>query len=458
MIEVGTYSPRQVTGQALELLLRPLWPAGIEETPAESGAGSRLVCLPGRGAPRWLRARDWSVFASVDGPGPDGEPLASFALDGGGSRETVLTPAGDVVVPFSLGEAHRAYVAEQWRAGSALPHLSERSLDAFYRVKALIPRRLQLAARRRLIRRQGVPDFPAWPLDTSVSRLLRFYAGCALRAAQRSEAEFLWFWPESFRAAVVLTHDVESDEGVRLALDLAELEEQHGFRSSFNFGAWYRELDPGVLRELSSRGFEIGMHGLTHDRQLFSSRETFEARLQPLAELAERLGAVGFRSPATHRVVEWLGELPIEYDCTIPNSDPYEPQPGGCCSVWPFFLGDVVELPWTLPQDHTLLTLLGHRSADLWLAQAAAVEREHGLIQCLSHPDRGYLADADKRAVYSEFLSGLAERPGLWRALPRDVARWWRRRADATEPGGDIRRGTARLGDTVLDVALDPPV
>jgi len=447
-----------VTGQALELLLRPLWPGAIEEGPSEPGAGSRLVCLPGQDAPRWLRAGDWRVFVSVNGSGPAGEPLAAFALDGGGgSLEAVLTPAGDVVVPFSLGEAHRAYVTERWRAGSSNRQLSERSLNAFYRVKALIPRRLQLAARRRLIRRQGVPDFPAWPLDTNLSRLLRFYAGCTLRAGQIDEGEFLWFWPDGYRSAVVLTHDVETDEGIRLALELAELEEEHGFRSSFNFGAWYRDLDPGVLRELSSRGFEIGMHGLTHDRQLFASREAFEERLQPLAELGRRLGAVGFRSPATHRVDDWLSELPVEYDCTIPNSDPYEPQPGGCCSVWPFFLGDVVELPYTLPQDHTLLTLLGHRTPDLWLAQAAAIEREHGLVQCLSHPDHGYLADADKRAVYAELLSGLAERPGLWRALPREVARWWRRRAQATEPAGEIRRGTARLGDTVLDVALDPP-
>jgi len=446
-----------VTGHALELLLRPLWPAVIEESPPEAGAGSRLLCLPGLGEPQWLRAGGWRIFVSVAESAAEGEPLASFAVEGGGSLDAVATPAGDVVLPFSLGEAYRAYVTEQWRAGSSGRHLSERSLNAFYRVKALIPRRLQLAARRRLIRRQGIPDFPAWPLDTSVSHLLRFYAGCSLRAAQLDEGEFLWFWPDGFRAALVLTHDVESDDGIRLALELADLEEEHGFRSSFNFGAWYRELDPGVLRELSSRGFEIGMHGLTHDRQLFSSRETFEARLQPLADLAGRLGAVGFRSPSTHRVIDWLGELPIEYDCTIPNSDPYEPQPGGCCSVWPFFVGDVVELPWTLPQDHTLLTLLRHRTPDLWLAQAAAIEREHGLVQCLSHPDRGYLAEADKRAVYAELLSGLAERPGLWRALPRDVARWWRRRAGATEPGDDIRCGTARLGETVLDVTVDPP-
>jgi hypothetical protein len=78
--------------------------------------------------------------------------------------------------------------------------------------------------------------------------------------------------------------------------------------------------------------------------------------------------------------------------------------------VWLFAIGPVVDLPCTLPQDHTLLTLLGHRSPELWLEQASAIEREHGLIHCDSHPDPGCLGDVDKRAIYAAFLDGLAER------------------------------------------------
>ena len=63
---------------------------------------------------------------------------------------------------------------------------------------------------------------------------------------------------------------------------------------------------------------------------------------------------------------------------------------------------------YTVPQDHTTFTLLRHRSAALWLDQAAAIEREYGFVECLSHPDRGYLGDRDKRAIYGEFLAGVA--------------------------------------------------
>lgn len=443
----------------LQLLLRPCWPAAVADAAGAPGAGPRVVCSCGTGASTWMQAGQLRVYAPPGRVEPGrGETIATFRLqDGSELRATADPENGTAAVPFSLAAAYRSLVSESWREVSSNRRLSERTLGLFYRAKPLIPRRAQLAARRLVIRRQGVPEFPSWPLDTSVSRLTAFYAACALQAAGLSEGEFLWFWPDARRAAVILTHDVESDEGIRLALELADVEQEHGFRSSFNFGAWYTKPDAGVLRELSERGFEIGMHGLTHDRQLFASREDFEERLPALRALADRLGAVGFRSPATHRVFDWLAELPIEYDCTIPNSDPYEPQPGGCCSVWPFFIGNVVELPYTLPQDHTLLTLLGHRSPALWLEQAAAIEREHGLIQCVSHPDPGYLGDRDKRAVYAEFLRGLGEHERLWRALPREVASWWKARAATPENDGQLARGVARIDGQAVLASLQPP-
>ena len=198
------------------------------------------------------------------------------------------------------------------------------------------------------------------------------------------------------------------------------------------------------------------MHGITHDRSLFSSRAEFERQLPLLRDLADRLGAVGFRSPATHRVFDWLAELPVEYDCTIPHSDPYEPQPGGCCSLWPFFVGDVVELPYTLPQDHTLLTLLRHRSAAVWIDTARAIEDRFGLVQCLTHPDPGYVGDADKRAIYEEFLRAMAGREHMWRALPRDVAAWWRQR-DAGADGPDAAYGRVEAGPSPVEAVLTPP-
>jgi hypothetical protein len=76
------------------------------------------------------------------------------------------------------------------------------------------------------------------------------------------------------------------------------------------------------------------------------------------------------------------------------------------------------------------------------------------LIECLTHPDRGYLGKPRNRAIYAEFLQAMAERPQLWKALPRDIAAWWRFR-DLGE--GEIEHGLVRIGDAPEDVVFEPP-
>jgi len=410
------------------------------------------------GEPIWLAADGWRVFARLAARGNGaGDEFGRFLLPGGGSvcaRWDAAT--GSLLLPFSPDEAYVNFVSERWRGGARQRGLAPWKLDLFYRVKRLIPRSVQLGARRRLIRRQGLPDFPAWPLERSLARLLDFYARCLLLAKGDRSATFRWFWPDGRRAAVILTHDVESAEGLRLALELADMEEERGLRSSFNVVASWYPIDRGAVRELQERGFEIGVHGVYHDRSMFSSREAFLSQQPRVRAAAQEFSAEGFRSPATHRVFEWLRELPVAYDCSIPHSDPFEPQPGGCCSLWPFFIGDVVELPYTLPQDHTLFTLLAHRTPELWLAQLDAIEDEFGLVQALTHPDRGYLGDADKRALYAEFLDGIVGRETLWNALPRDVAHWWRKRDDVERDWSEPT-GTVELADTPPGVSYLPP-
>jgi peptidoglycan/xylan/chitin deacetylase (PgdA/CDA1 family) len=429
---------------------------GLQRLLALEDPVAPLLIDLGDDAPRWYQRDKWRVFSpQAVAEKQIGRTIARFRLDNG--DEAILShdsSSGRLYAPFDLAAAYDAYVSETSAASTHQRKLSARQLNAFYRVKRLIPRRLQLEVRRMFVRWQGLPKFPAWPLDHSVVQLLHLYAFCVLVAQGKSEAPFRWFWPGMHRAALTLTHDVEGEEGLRLALEVADLEEELGFRSSFNLGGWY-PVDAGLVQELTGRGFEIGVHGLRHDRSLFTTRASFEAQQPALRELTERLDAVGFRSPATHRVFEWIGDLPVDYDCSMPHSDPFEPQPGGCCSLWPFFIGRVVELPYTLPQDHTLFTLLGHRTPAVWLKQAAQIEKDHGLIECVTHPDRGYLGDPRKRAMYAEFLHAMAERPHLWKALPRDVASWWRSR-DLGQ--GEIERGFVRVGDVPEEVELDPPV
>jgi peptidoglycan/xylan/chitin deacetylase (PgdA/CDA1 family) len=420
-----------------------------DETPFDSAEGNGPVS--------WLTAGAWRVYARPRLTGaPVGEEIERFALPTGESVAAVMANGHDRAwVPFDLDEAYRNYVSESWRRGSDSRSLSKSQLRAYYFAKRLIPRRVQLAARRVYTRWVGYPEFPAWPLDDSVALLLRFYARLLL-GAETDTMRFRWFWPGKFRAAALLTHDVETAEGLRLALELADLEEERGFRSSFNVvAAWY-PVDQGILRELRERGFEIGLHGLRHDHSLFNSYSAFHGQLPAIRRAARAFEATGFRSPSTHRVHDWLAELPLSYDCSVPHSDPFEPMPGGCCTLWPYFIGEVVELPYTLPQDHTLFTVLQKRSAATWISLVEAIESRYGLIQCLSHPDPGYLGDPEHRGFYLELLDALAERPQLWKPLPRELVAWWRQR-DAGAPGDNLSYGTIRRQAGSPFAALEPP-
>ena len=72
-----------------------------------------------------------------------------------------------------------------------------------------------------------------------------------------------------------------------------------------------------------------------------------------------------------------MPRLGFDYDSSYSDTDPYEPQPGGCCSYLPYFNENMVELPITLPQDHTLFSILQRPDADVWIGKADFL-RERG--------------------------------------------------------------------------------
>jgi hypothetical protein len=130
-----------------------------------------------------------------------------------------------------------------------------------------------------------------------------------------------------------------------------------------------------------------------------------------------------------------MPQLGFAYDSSYPDTDPYEPQPGGCCSWWPVPNGSLVELPITLPQDHTLFAILGHRDGRVWIDKAGQIAARGGMALALTHPD--YVDDGPAVRAYGELLGAYAGHPSVWHALPAEVAEWWRRRADSHLEGRD---------------------
>ena len=306
----------------------------------------------------------------------------------------------------------------------------------YYQMKPFLPRPLGIFLRKGYRQMQEQQFALGWPVEDRYARFHYQYLAQALRQRGLREVSYLHFWPDAHRFALVLTHDVEEAAGCAFVEEVARLEETLGFRSAFNFVPERYPIDPGLFSSLRQRGFEVGVHGLKHDGKLFFSRRVFEQRAAKINHYIRAWEAVGFRAPHMHRNAEWLQALDIEYDSSFFDTDPYEPMPGGTMSIWPFVLGAFVEMPYTLPQDHTLMTILGERSARLWLKKVDFIEQWRGMALVNTHPD--YLRARGHLDIYKQFLTTLKERGNYWHALPGDVARWWqqRRQFQAQSVGG----------------------
>jgi peptidoglycan/xylan/chitin deacetylase (PgdA/CDA1 family) len=306
---------------------------------------------------------------------------------------------------------------------------------AYYTLKPLLPRRLQLAMRRRYAQRQAQREFPRWPIEPILVEHMHARLARELADAGASALPIVNFWPDGKRFCAIVSHDVEGPAGIENIPRVLEVEERHGIVSSWNFVAEDYEIPGSAFPLLRDAGCEVGLHGIHHDGMLFRDRQHFEADLPKIHRYLDEWGAVGFRSPATHRNADWMPELGCLYDGSFPDTDPFEPQSGGCCSIHPYFLGDMVELPITLVQDHTLWEILGDDSTSLWEEKSDWIAANHGLVHLLVHPD--YLLESDRLALYDRFLAYLTRQEGVWHALPRDVAAWWKRRASLDARSAD---------------------
>ena len=231
-------------------------------------------------------------------------------------------------------------------------------------------------------------------------------------------------WPNASEFALVLTHDVEEQKGFDYILKVADEEEKLGLRSCWNLVPYKYRIDAGAVQELKDRGHEIAVHGYNHDGRLFLSESMFRSRLTAINEAIERFGAVGFRAEMVHRNLSWMQSLNIDYDASCFDVDPFQAMPGGVGCIWPFQVGRFIELPYTMPQDHTLFLALRETTTRIWQEKFAFLRKHHGMVMMLTHPD--YLSLGTGLKLYQSFLKSVVEEGGAWHALPREVACWYR--------------------------------
>ena len=377
----------------------------------------------------------------------DGDPLgAGFWPYMTPSRGAALRPEHTTrgIGPSGFDPTHYLYERYATGEGGGLRRI-------YYLVRPALPRRAQLAIRRLYSQRQRSRAFPRWPAEPLL--VDRQYDHMRGRLADEGAERFTFvnFWPDGKRFCTVLTHDVEGAAGIREIPRILEVEQRHGFRSSWNFVAEDYRIPEGTFEQIRAAGGEVGLHGITHDGKLFATRKRFEADLPKIHRYLADWKAAGFRSPALHRNADWMPEIGSAYDTSFPDTAPFEPQAGGCCSIFPYFLGEMVELPVTLVQDHTLFEILREHSISRWVSKSEWIMEHHGLVNLITHPD--YMLQQERLDLYERFLVFLKGREDGWHALPEEVAEWWRLRATldpeyvGDAPGrGQFRPTTAVAG------------
>jgi len=352
------------------------------------------------------------------------------------SLEDVLGKAtvrdGAVVLPFAPDE-----IIENLRLERYIPNDGAGSqLQAFLRRLYYWVRPLTSLSTRRLVqkfhaRNWGKEAFPNWPVDTTVENFCERLLLLALEAKGIDRVPFVWFWPKGAQACLTMTHDVETAAGRDFCSSLMDVDEVFGIRSSFQIVPQGRySVSPELLTEIRRRGFEVGIQDFNHDGRLYDDREEFLRRAQKINQYAEEYGAKGFRSAVLYRRPDWYGAFNFCYDTSIPSVAHLDPQRGGCCSVMPYFIGGLIELPVTTVQDYTLFHLLGDYSIDLWKTQTELILRKNGLVSFIVHPD--YVDEPRARQTYESLLRYLQElraRTSVWFALPGQIETWWRARS-----------------------------
>jgi len=318
-----------------------------------------------------------------------------------------------------------------------------RLLNFYYLVKPIIPQRVRLGLRHiravRLRRRFA----GSWPINEAASAIPTGWPG----------------WPDGKKFAFVITHDVEGTTGMERCRALAEMEIRLGFRSSFNFVPEGEYATPASLRSfLHEHNFEVGVHDLHHDGSLYRSDKTFREQAPRINQHLNAWHAVGFRAGFMFHNMQWLQSLNVLYDASTFDTDPFEPQPDGVNSIFPFWVPrsdgtGFVELPYTLPQDSTLFLVLRERDNAIWKRKLDWVAEHGGLALVNVHPD--YIAFDNRPGsseyrvdLYRDFLEYVQTRytGAAWLALPRDVAQYFAHHRGTVRDADDAAHG-AKAGD-----------
>lgn len=295
----------------------------------------------------------------------------------------------------------------------------------YYSLKPFIPRPVQILLRRQLCKAKLSKCKDIWPIDPATATPPKNWQG----------------WPQGKQFALLLQHDVDTQKGHDHCWQLAQLERDMGFRSSFNFVPERYTVSPDLRSCLVRNGFEIGVHGLKHDGKLFRSKRMFLSRAPQINRYLQSWNCKGFSSPSMHHNLEWMHHLDIEYATSTFDTDPFEPQSDSVQSIFPLWVQNgnkaqgYLELPYTLAQDHTLFVVLRESNADIWKTKLDWIAAQGGMALLNTHPDYMSFDNTKLQSEeypakhYADFLEYVRKQYAhqYWHATSNQLAAFWQK-------------------------------
>ena len=297
-------------------------------------------------------------------------------------------------------------------------------LTFYYLIKPFLPRYIQILLRQLIAKRKRSHYQHIWPIDPDAGNIPENWSG----------------WPNGKKFALVLSHDVDTQKGFDAIPNLLDIEKKMGFKSTFNIVPERYRVSQDTIELIKQEGFGVSVHGLKHDGKLFKSKKIFDERAIKINEYLKQWGSNGFTSPSMISNLDWQHDLNIAHSICTFDTDPFEPKPTPSKTIFPLVITNedtgcsYVELPYTLPQDHTLFIILKEADISIWKKKLKWIAEKGGMALLNTHPD--YIQFDDKRCSYElypksfyvDFLQHITTEYGgqFWNALPSDVSHFWR--------------------------------
>lgn len=281
------------------------------------------------------------------------------------------------------------------------------------------------------------PGYPNWPIEKSVELIRHLYIK-SISIKLRKPVPYISLWPKEKRFAILITHDCDTESSFINANKIREIEKRYKVKSSWNILSNKYRINLTLLKKLKEEGCEIGLHGYNHDNKMPFLRKTkIIRRIESASDLIKKLAIRGFRSPSLLRNKDFLELLSLyfAYDSSTSDTDICSPlgMRNGTCTVFPFFIKNMVEIPITMPQDYRLIRLkkTKYEIFEIWKRKIDFLRKVNGLIVLLTHPDSHIFGNDEYFSVYEKTLKYLTSFNDGWLTIPSEVEKWWNERDTA---------------------------